>query len=282
MPNADPETQPGPLVADLYVPTGKIGWQDDPGQPVVTLEGPLRRVWGSKLIDAEVNQQFPKWIYADTTSLLDQRGATVLERELSGGRPARLVLRELVDFRLKEVRSLAVRCLSLLGDFEPLIRTLDDADQKLSWDESAAQLRAAVMRDPASAAGVRSTMERFYGPADGANLYAMLWKYGPVLSAADAGQLTDGLDHQTLAFRVLAFWDLKNIYTGVTFNYHPEYPAVKRQVAVQQWKERLKTPPALRDTPAKRGAKPAPPAPPTPAPPPPPEETEPPPETETP
>jgi hypothetical protein len=261
LPGVDPETQPGPVIADLYATAGKIGWQEDPAQPPVTLDPPIRRTWGPQLGAAEVSQEFPNWIFKDTTSVLDQKGALVLEKQLSTGRPAKLVLRELVDYRLREVRSLTVRSLTYLGDFEPLVRTLDDPDQKLYWDDCVAQLRAGVTRDPVSAAAVRSTMERFYGP-QGASLYEMLWKFGPALSNADARQLTEYLDHQTLPFRILAFWNLKNIYSGskmeMTLNYHPEYPSVKRQVAIQAWKERLKTPPVPRESTAKRGAKAAP------------------------
>ena len=235
----DPETQPGPMIADLYVTSGKIGWQEDADQPPIELEAPVRRVWGERAAEPKVSQQFPKWVYSDTTSPLDQRGALTLERELSGGRPANLVLRELVDFKLREVRSLAVRSLALIGDFEPLLRALDDADQKLYWDDSIEQLRAGVMRRPASAAAVRSAMERFYGAA-GARLYEMLWKYGQPLQAADSQQLIDYLDHQALAFRVVALWNLKNAY-GMTLQYRPEDPAAKRQVAVQRWRERLKS-----------------------------------------
>ena len=256
VPGADPETQPGPVTADLYAASGRMSWQEEAGQPPIVLE---RRSagHGGGADEPEPSQQFPKWVYSDTTTPLDQRGAMVLERELSSGRPASLVLRELVDFKLKEVRSLAVRSLALLGDFDPLLRTLDDPDQKLYWDDSIEQLRAGVMRDPASAAAVRSTMERFYGP-QGANLYEMLWKYGPVLSNAEARQLTECLDHQNLAFRILAFWNLKNILRR---NYPPlpsgvpAGEATSGRAGVEGSPENA---PALRDTAPERGAKAAP------------------------
>jgi hypothetical protein len=255
VPGADPETQPGPLVADLYAASGKISWQEGMGQEPVVLDAPTRRAWGERPTESNPAQQFPKWVYSDTTSPLDQRGAPILERELSSRRPANLVLRELVDFRLKEVRALAVRSLALLGDFEPLLRALDDPEQKLYWDDCIEQLRAGVTRSPASAAAVRSTMERFYGP-QGAGLYAMLWKYGRSLQGPEALQLTDYLDHQTLAFRVLALWNLKSAY-GKVPNYRPDEPAVKRQVAIQKWRERLKAMPGLRENPPTRGGTPA-------------------------
>jgi len=254
VPGADPETQPGPLVADLYAASGKISWQEGAGQEPVILDAPARRTWGERATEPNPAQQFPKWVYSDTTSPLDQRGAPTLERDLSSRRPANQVLWELVDFRLKEVRSLAVRSLALLGDFEPLLRALDEPEQKLYWDDCIEQLRAGVARSPASAAAVRSTMERFYG-SQGAGLYAMLWKYGRSLQGPEALQLTDYLDHQTLAFRVLALWNLKNAY-GKVPNYRPDEPAVKRQVALQKWRERLKAVPGLRENPPTRGGTP--------------------------
>jgi len=241
VPGADPETQPGPMIADLYITSGQIRWQEEVGQPPVVFDAPMHRVWGERPTEPNATQQFPQWLYSDTTNPLDLRAAAILKRELSSGRPANLVLRGLVDFRTKEVRSLAGRSLALLRDFEPLVRALDDPDQKLYWDDSIGQLRAGVMRGPFSAAAVRSTRERFFG-AEASGLYEMLWKYSPSLSNAEARLLTDYLDHQTLAVRVLAFWNLKNTYGGTTFRYRPEDPPAKRQAAVEAWKKRLKTP----------------------------------------
>ncbi|MGQ9575518.1 MAG: hypothetical protein ACUVUC_09380 [Thermoguttaceae bacterium] len=255
---ADPETQPGPMIAELYVPTGKIGWQEQSDPQQVTLEAPDRRIWGGAGEGAKAAQQFPRWVYSDTSSPLDQRGAAVLQRALRPARPANLILRELAEDRRKEVRWLAIRSLALIGDFELLARPLDGPDQQLGWDNCIEHLRAGVMRGPASAAAVRTAMERLYG-AEGSSLYEMLWRYQPqAVQPADLQHLADWLNHESLAMRVLAAWNLRTL-TRASFPYRPDDPPAKRQVAAQRWKERLKAGPIPRgDSPSggSRGVEP--------------------------
>jgi len=246
---ADPETQPGPVVADLYVISGKVVWHDEPGGKQIPLNGPVRLSLEDQPLEPVALQQFPKWASADAIGPLDQRAAGVLERDLTLGRSVMLGLRELTDHRQREVRWLAARSLSLVGDFAPLLRPLEEADQSRFWSEYVEQLRAAVYRSPKSAAAVRTAMESRYGP-QGASLYEMLWKYRPdTLQPEDANRLVGFLDHDLLPFRILSFWNLKSI-TGRTLYYRPEETAAKRQTAIQKWRELLKVSPALRGIPA--------------------------------
>ncbi len=116
---------------------------------------------------------------------------------------------------------------------------LDDPEERLGWADYVQRLRAAVFRDPATAARVRSEMERQHGP-QGANLYEMLWGYGPrELNKEEAARLIGYLEHQTLAFRVLSFTTLYEI-TGLGFFYHPEDTAADRRRSIQRWKDRFK------------------------------------------
>ena len=254
---ADPETQPGPMVADLYVTSGKILWRDEPGGKEIPLNGPVRLSLGEQPLEPVALQQFPKWASADTVAPLDQRAAGVLDRDLTLGRSVMLGLRELTDYRQREVRWLAARSLSLAGDFAPLLRPLEEPDQSRFWNEYIEQLRAAVYRSPQSAAAVRTAMESRYGP-QGATLYEMLWKYRPdTLQPEDANRLVGFLDHDMLPFRILSFWNLKSI-TGRTLYYRPEEAAAKRQTAIQKWRELLKVSPALRGIPPGSAPAPAP------------------------
>ena len=239
-PGVDPETQPPPRTADLYVATGRILWQEGAGREPVAVNAPVRLTLNDKPLEAVAVQQFPHWVNPDPEiNPLDQRAANTLERELQE-RPIALGLRELADHRQREVRWLAMRCLGYLGDFGLTVKALNDLEQRQVWPECVEQLREAVVRSPETAAAIRTAMEKLYG-AEGASLYEMLWKYPDHrLSSEDADRLIGYLDHETLAFRVVAFLgNLKRI-TGWGFYYQPEHTAAKRQAAIAKWKERLK------------------------------------------
>lgn len=251
VPGSDPETQPGQLLADLFVASGKMVWQEEPSGQQATVNTLERLALGQREPN-EPTRPLPPWIDVDTTSPLDQRAALILDRGMEVARGAGAELRELVGDRRREVHWLALRALSQCYDFEPLLRALDDPDEKPYWVDYIDELRAAVRSGPHMAASVRTAMENRYGP-EGATLYEMLWKYHPkTYQQEDALHLVDFLDHDRLAFRVLSWWNLRNI-TGLTILYKPEDTSLKRQVGIQKWRERLRAAPNERAAPG--GAK---------------------------
>jgi hypothetical protein len=237
---ADPETQPGPVVVDLYMLSGKCEWQDDAEAKPHPLEGRVRLTLGDQPAETVALQTRPRWTAADGIAPLDQRGAGPIEHDLPPGKPAGLRLRELGGHPKKEIRGLALRTMALLGDVEPLIEPLELGEEKSIWTDCILQLKAAVVRGPHSAAAVRGAMEKLYGP-QGANLYALLWKYGPNSKPEELADLVRNLDHQRLAFRVVSIWSLRGI-TGLNLPYRPEDPPVRRRAAIQKWREKLNLP----------------------------------------
>ena len=241
----DPETQPGPVSAYAYVMSGKVVWQEEPKGNRVSLAGPDRLALGAAGGDSRSPRQAPRWVTDDTVSSLEKRAALVLERSLVPDRLAGDELMELTKRPQREVRWLAMRSLALAGEFKPVLDGLNNPEQKLLWPDYIELLRSAVILGPQSAAAVRTAMEKAYGP-EGAALYEMLWRYrADTLRGQEAAQLVGFLDHEELIFRVLSSWNLKNI-KGVTLSYRPEDPYSKRQLAVQRWRDRLRSDPALR------------------------------------
>jgi len=236
--NSDPETQPAPTAAHLYAASGKILWQGHRDDEPTALDAPVRLTLNDEPPQAVTVEKFPAWIVTDTMSLLDQRASGTVQRELEVGRSAELGLCELADHRRKEVRWLALRCLDALGDFELMVTALDNPEENMAWPDYVEHLRAAVTRSPEAAAQVRTAMEKLHG-IEGASLYEMLWRYNhDALDGEEAASLVRYLEHDTLAFRVVAFQTLKRI-TRLTINYRPEDTAQKRQPWVEKWRERL-------------------------------------------
>jgi len=246
--NADPETQPAPVTVDLYAAKGKILWQEGADRNPVAVSAPVRLTLNELPLEAVAVQQFPAWIRAGITSPLDQRAAGTLEEALSTESDVFLVFREMADHRQKEVRWLALRCLAAIADFQLVVDALDDPDHKPLWPDYIELLRATVRRSPLAAAQVRTAMEKRHGSQEGASLYEMLWRYPDRgIDAQQAAQLVRYLDHPTLAFRVLSFWNLKRI-TGLGLYYEPDETAAKRQPSIRKWKDRLNSGAALRST----------------------------------
>ena len=99
------------------------------------------------------------------------------------------------------------------------------------------QLRDAVARGRDTAAAVHAAMEKQFSP-EGGVAYRMLWGYTDKdLQNGQDAKLVDLLEHEALAFRVLSFWNLRDI-TGWGLYYRPEVPPAKRQQAVIRWKRR--------------------------------------------
>jgi hypothetical protein len=251
-PGTDPQTQPSESVATLYVTQGGAVWEDEAKQRTVPLPAPAQWSFGATPAgppEGAAARTPPTWIVTDTSSPLDRRASATVAQAFSMDRPASLVLMELTEDRRREIKALARRCLAYLGQFEPMVAALDDNDLRFQWPEYVDQLRQAVVRGSASATAVRQAMERRFGPAAGRAFYRMLWGYtDQQLAAGEDAELVKNLDHEILAVRVLAFWNLKEITTSGFF-YRPEDPAQKRQQPIQRWKQllaagkiRIKTP----------------------------------------
>jgi hypothetical protein len=244
---ADPEKEPGPLVADFFATSGKILWQETHAPEPVAMNAPVRLTLSGQPAEATAVDRFPDWIAADTGSMLEARASTTMEPELRPNRSLALTLQELAEDRRPEVRWLAVRCLAATGDFRLMIKALGNAEQKQRpWRDYIDQLQAAIRRSPRSAAEVRTGMETLHGQ-EGASLYELLWRYSApgekeqVLPPADAERLVHLLEHKDLDFRVLAFWNLKNLTkVGLNYNYKPDDPQPKRQLAAQKWRDHFR------------------------------------------
>jgi hypothetical protein len=280
LPGTNPESEPPRITATLYAAESAVLWAETgpgkAGQPV-RLAQPQRLSFDgqSTPVPATV-KELPKWITADPIKELDRRASLAMAVALTGEKPekpARLSLLELATSQpRREVRWLALRSLGYLGRFDEMVAALDDPAHKLDWqDYYVDEMRAAVGRDPETAAAVRLALERKYTAQQAADLYRMLWSYSDKdLQAGDDAKLVRGLDDDSLAVRRLSFWNLRDI-TGLGLFYDPEKPAARRQAAVRDWHNRLEKKeirlknlderPAVPDRAPRRPVAPPPPAP---------------------
>ncbi len=242
-PGKDPEMDPVPLTVHLYATSGLIRIRE--GETPIELQAPAHRILFATNAEQPADNEFPKWVTSDVTSEVDRLATTTLEPLLPPEKSVGLTLKELADGqrsvgRRREVRSLAIRSLSCLGEFEACVGALNDVKEKQFWPAAIDDLRLAVARSPETAAQVRAALEKQRN-ADAAALYRMLWGYSAddLKNGADR-DLVEGLDKESLDLRVLSFWNLQNIMGSGNHGYRPEDLAAKRRTPLNAWKEKLR------------------------------------------
>jgi hypothetical protein len=139
------------------------------------------------------------------------------------------------------VRELGIRAAANVGEFEMLVKMLNDREEKLSWHLEIEALRTAMARNPATAKLIQGAFETRRGTTDGAELYRMLWGYSAEdVAGGVMNKLVEYLNNdEWLDLRVLAFQNLHDI-TGKMLSYKPEASAAVRRPAYLKWKERIK------------------------------------------
>ncbi|MBN2022363.1 MAG: hypothetical protein JW809_06170 [Pirellulales bacterium] len=235
---ANPETEPAEPVAELYAVAGNLLWEDPSGGAPRALSAPAHWTLGAPAPDGQGSAAaLPDWVASDTVNTLYRRTSADVARLLRADRPVILSFQEMTTDRKREVVWLAEECLGYLGDFDRMVKVLNDREKKLDWTDYIARLRQSLTRGSLTAQNVRVAMERVYGDP-GAALWRMLQGYtNEQLAAGADAELVRYLDDDTLAFRVLAIANLKEI-TGASLFYRPEDPAVRRQQPVRAWQQR--------------------------------------------
>ena len=235
-PGANPIEQPADQAVDLYATSGSIRVELD-GQPPLDVQAPTRRALIGKGIAPP--GEVPSWVNSEAVSDSNLRAAGNVEGLLQPDQLVGLVLKELSTDRRSEVRSLAIRSAAYLDDFEPCIDALNEKYEKNFWPIYIETLRAAIARSPDTAQRVRNTFDR--QGLVGEELFRMLWGYSANdLQNGDAAKLVEGLNHDSLDYRVLAIWNLRDITGLPNHRYYPQDLARQRAQPVNRWKELLR------------------------------------------
>jgi hypothetical protein len=200
-PGKDPIEAPAPMAVDVYAINGSVRIRETDGAPI-ELPAPTRRALYGAGIEP-MGSDVPAWVNSEALSEVDHRSVTTVEPLIRENEPIHLVLKELSGDRRSEVRSLAIRSATYLGNFEPCVKALNEKDEKNRWAIYIDELKAGVARSPDAARQVLDTFEK--QGADGKALFRMLWGYSDDdLAGGAAGDLVDGLNHDSLDCRVLS------------------------------------------------------------------------------
>ncbi|MGI9457089.1 MAG: hypothetical protein ACR2NU_11055 [Aeoliella sp.] len=249
VPGVDSEDSIGRFAASFYAPVGKLLWgKADASLPI---SEPAQWTWKSaRAGDAPASlTDEVDWLNGQSLDYLEEKISRNLEKALDSERPARQQLLEYFEnARRREEKSLAALSSTHVGQFIPFVVALADTQQQSNWNEHIAHLRQAMSRSPEAAQLVRETLVEQRGAEVADDLFEMLRGYrndqvgntAEELKTGITRRLIDLLDHDRLEYRVLAFYNLREIYGGKSLNYNPVNTEPKRRKgAISTWRKRL-------------------------------------------
>lgn len=188
--------------------------------------------------------RLPAWIDADAKKdVLADSARDGLMEFATRDEPIEKSLREAMTFRRVEVAALAAETLLLLGRADVYFGgdgILNRPRQRLYWEEHVDMLRQQIASDALAAEAVRVAIERAE-LADSRRLFKLLVGFTPEELAAGAdAELVSLLDSPSMAVRVLAIENLREI-VGDTLAYRADQEnANTRKSDIKKWDTRLR------------------------------------------
>ncbi|MDZ4781309.1 MAG: hypothetical protein SGJ19_13725 [Planctomycetia bacterium] len=234
---SDPEQTPARLNIEFCLVSGKLGWQGAAAEAPAELASPL--LWTTDPAAPVAGGDVPKWI-RDKSKTGESIAAPAIEEGIATDRPVIVSLKEAANHRQRELRSLAAKCLALIGEYDDFVAILSDPAQWPAWDGQIEELRASMARSPEDAAKVRVALEKARS-SDAQGLYRLLWGYTEeeFVKGGAAQELLADLEHQDIDYRVLAHWNLRQL-TGMRHPYDPrEEDGKSRKDRVELWQKKV-------------------------------------------
>ena len=191
----------------------------------------------------------PEWLKSPPRSVTSskRKSAIAFEKGFDQQRPAGLDLLAMVKSSRPGVSLLAVECLALTGQVEPLVQALYESEFFESRAAAFDGLRLWVARRQERGVQLKAELEKFFAPEKAKLAYRLLWGYSrsDALSGETSRQLVDWLSHDHPAIRQMAFDHVSRLTGGRRYKYDPDVAPAQRQAAVQRWWEHLEKKGAL-------------------------------------
>ncbi|MBI1311116.1 hypothetical protein GC176_07390 [bacterium] len=184
----------------------------------------------------------PEWLDLDAERLTpaQRRYATRFEKELDPEVPIHLSVPAIVDSKVPDLSTLAVKCLGVTGLAEPLVEALSRVEFVEARDAAAQAIRQWLPRDQANKVKLQHALEMNFPPEQIEPIYRLLWGYdeADAENAATSQILVDWLSHDSEVIRQLAFFHIYRL-TGQKYDYRPNNPEDQRRAAVKRWEAHL-------------------------------------------
>ena len=208
--------------------TPSAQWQDRGVAAVQTGVGQAQAVQATTIqangtMKTTMEMQLPRW-YQDsqTLSASQRQTAQELVAVLSDSSALSSFLRKAFETqRLLQVQIVAARGLMLLGEFNPIMDTLNNADYRSTWEDSVAAISKCIKQDEINMELVSEALQSRVGDQT-EMIAAMLGACTDEQLQGDLGEaMVQGLDSTVMLERVISYIRLKNL-TGKTQMYFPD------------------------------------------------------------
>ena len=185
-----------------------------------------------------VEKQLPGWYQiSPTVSVNQQQTAQELVAVLADSSDLSTDLRKAFEtHRLLQVKIVAARCLMHLGEFNPIMDTLNSADYRSTWEDSVAAISKCIKQDEMQMDQVSAALQSRVGDQT-EMITAMLGTCTDEQLQGDLGEaMVQGLDSTVMLERVISFIRLKKL-TGKTQMYFPDKNPNQQVVSIRRWQQ---------------------------------------------
>lgn len=225
---------------DLFLFRGQFAFDDGEQQPI--RQAPVHATaYQEGQHVSKLDSRVPDWSqYLPRLTSEERRATNVLLKKLPASGNIESALRELVHDRHQTVRFMAAHWFACVGEFSPTVGLLDDPELRSIWrQELVSRLRQAGARGPRWAERVLIGLQTHHGK-EASDVFRMLWGYTPEqLDSGEASRLVGFLEHDRLAYRAVAHWNLEQI-TGMSLHYEPAESPLSNRASIRRWYEKLR------------------------------------------
>jgi hypothetical protein len=182
--------------------------------------------------------QLPEWYQiSQTMSVSQQQTGQELVAVLSDSSDLLTDLRKAFEtHRLLQVKIVAARCLMHLGEFNPIMDTLNNADYRSTWEDSVTAIVKCIKHDKLNMEQISEALQSRVGDQT-EMIVAMLGACTDEQLQGDLGEaMVQGLGSTVMLERVISFIRLKYL-TGKTQMYFPDKNPKQQVVSIRRWKQ---------------------------------------------
>ena len=182
--------------------------------------------------------QLPEWYQvSQNMSASQQKTGQELVAVLSDSSDLSTDLRKAFEtHRLLQVKIVAARCLMHLGEFNPIMDTLNNADYRSTWEDSVTAIAKCMKYDEMNMEQISEALQSRVGDQT-EMIAAMLGTCTDEQLQGELGEaMVQGLGSAVMLERAISFIRLK-YFTGKTQMYFPDKNPNQQVVSIRRWQQ---------------------------------------------